>query len=292
MNIQQLTYFQKTAQEESITKAAEDLYLSQPALSRAIGKLEEELGCELFHKSGRTIKLTEYGRALLAHSNVILDEMEQLKTEISQIRASSQKYVTIAAPSKLMQSDLLEMIYRSDPEIKINLVDRRAKDRVSEFLRGEIDLYVSETPIEKESLATKTLLKEALGVMLSVKHRLAGKAEISLTDLKPDTFVEYPKGRLIRDRVDEICSKHGFSPRQVIECETVIQAIPYIMTGRAITVFPLWAIKAFEKENPLLCGSSLKENDFSKTLSLQWDKTRSLSSAVITVRDQIIEYYK
>jgi len=292
MTIQQLIYFQKAAQEESITKAAELLYISQPALSRSIGKLEEELECDLLQKNGRSVKLTPYGKALYKRAENMLAEFEELKSDLAGIRAQSQKNVTIAAPSKLMQSDLLEMIYRRDPDIQLNLVDRRAKDRVSEFLRGDIDLYVSEVPIERDNLSTKTLLKESLGIMLSSKHPLAGRPEISLFDLKDDSFVVYPKGRLIRDRLDEIFEKNSFSPKREIECETIIQAIPYIMTGRSVTVFPLWAIRAFEKENPMICGSLLKENDYSKTLCLQWDNGRTLSSAVKTVRDEIIEYYK
>ena len=291
MNIQQLMYFQKVAQEESITKAADALYLTQPALSRAIGKLEEELGCELIRKSGRSIKLTEYGSALYKHANTILAEVKKLNTELGQLKSTKQKYVTIAAPTKLMQADLLERVYRIDPDIKINCLDRRAKDRTGEFLRGEIDLFVSEVPINSDELETQVLLKETLGVMMSRKHPLSGREEVSLFDLKNDDFVVYPKGRLIRDQFDELCEKLGIVPGRLIECESIVQAIPYVLTGRTVTIFPLWAIKAYEKENPLLRGVSLKENNYSKTLVLQWSASRQLNEAVTTVRDQIIEYY-
>lgn len=296
MTIQQLRYFQRVAQEENISTAAASLYISQPALSRSIANLEQELDCKLTVKSGRNIKLSEYGIEFLKHVNLVLNQMDQCTKNLNAIRSASGKNVSIAAPGKLISPEFVDRIYNIDPQITISGINRQESGTTEKFLKGTIDFYVSDSymsrPFADHNISSAFLMDEKLGVMVSRKHPLSTRDSIRTAELDGATFTVYPKEVHIRNTFDSICQTYGIHPARLLECSTILQALPFILSGKAITLFPFWSIQAFAQENPDLRALPIEDRYEITKLYLFWRNDRPLSESAIIVRDQLIAYYK
>ena len=118
-----LSYFQKIAELQHMTRAAAALHVAQPSLSRTIKSLEEELDVPLFDHRGRNIVLTKYGEILLAHVNLIMKEMEAAKKELKEAEEAAHKTVKLSlyAASKLVPSFLMEFRKRH-PDIRLEIL--------------------------------------------------------------------------------------------------------------------------------------------------------------------------
>ena len=115
MDIHELTYFKKVAELQHMTRAAQELRVAQPALSRTISGLEQELGVKLFERKGKSIALNQYGTILLQHTQRILQEMAEIERDLSEAKGEATRTVTITlyAASKLLPRLVMEAVARA-----------------------------------------------------------------------------------------------------------------------------------------------------------------------------------
>ena len=119
MNFNQLEYFITAAETEHMSRAAQKLNVSQPALSSNIQKLENEIGLELFDRTGRHISLNEYGKAFLPTARRIIDDLEEGLTELHDMKRSEDNRVVICAPSLTYYPDLEQTLYSRSPKVSL-----------------------------------------------------------------------------------------------------------------------------------------------------------------------------
>lgn len=216
-----LSYFVAVAKQRSFTKAAELCFISQPALSRAIQELEEELGCQLFERTSRKVDLTAEGRVCLDEAQALLSRADGLAERVQAARRSefapirvgyiiySQIEVMLKRYSELLfELDLhLETIY-DDPPV---LMDR--------FERGDLDMMVIPSPYiaGKTEITSSVIMKGCYHALLGLSHRFAGRAFIEPAELKDENLVfwDYDLLRPAYDNTLEMCRAGGFVPNIV-----------------------------------------------------------------------------
>jgi len=148
MDFKQLQFFKRTAELEHMTKAASDMSVSQPYISRTISDLEEELGSSLFDHAGRSIILNSCGKAFYQRAINILNEIEDAKKELQNINQSHEKQVTIVTNVSQYIPGIIELISHSNPEIRIRQLSAKRHEIIRMILNGEADFALCSPPVE------------------------------------------------------------------------------------------------------------------------------------------------
>lgn len=201
MNLRLLRIFQAVAQEESITLAAEKLFISQPAVSNAIAQLEEALGVQLFDRISRKIFLNETGRQFLTRVNQLLtlyDEIEDEAkrfNELGKIRLGSS--ITIA---NYILPQAIKRFQMHRPN-EVEVVVANAKEIERQLLNNQLDLGLIEGVVEHPDLISHELSSYELGVYASAKNPLARK-RVTLSSLMNETWLLREEGSAIRSVFD------------------------------------------------------------------------------------------
>lgn len=216
MELSHLQYFRLTAQLQHITKAASQLYISQPALSKTISKLEAELGVKLFDREGKGLYLNEYGKAVLSHTEKIFSEIEEMKREINDRKDGKIGSLNIAtvwsSSNPLWLTSSIGKFMPLYPNIRI-MYFKTELERLAEQLRkGEVDIAFSSVAIEASDLNWTPLFSEKIGIVVSDQHPFAKRKSLHMIDLKDEKFcimdVNSDSSRLTQ----ELCQKAHFSP--------------------------------------------------------------------------------
>ncbi|MDD3224952.1 MAG: LysR family transcriptional regulator [Clostridium sp.] len=193
MNLKDLEYFKELAHEKSFTKVAEMFNVSQPTVTYAMKRLEENLNTELITRdhSHKAILLTQAGKILEIHAAKIFKELKVAKTEINRLQEDIIKLGLPPIIGNFYLKKLFPYLFKQGLMEHIQLVNGGSNDLLSELMKGEIDIALlgSVKPINDENLISKLLIKNRFMIVLSPEHPLAKEKSISLQDLKDEKFV-------------------------------------------------------------------------------------------------------
>ncbi|AIL64387.1 LysR family transcriptional regulator [Pseudomonas alkylphenolica] len=240
MELRHLRYFRVLAQTLNFTRAAEQLHIAQPPLSRQIRQLEETLGVDLLERS-RPLRLTEAGRYFYEQSAMLLDQLEQISEGTRRIANSERQWLRIGfAPSTLY--DLLpELIrqLRSNQELELGLQEMITLQQVEALKAGRIDIGFGRIHIKDPAIDQQVLREDPLVVALPCGHPLIGQP-IDLVRLAFEPFVLYPATPRpsYADHIMALFSSQGLSV-QVIQWTNELQtALGLVAAGLGITLVP------------------------------------------------------
>ena len=181
MELNQLKCFLEVARLEHITQAAEQLHITQPALSKVIARLEDDLGVKLFDREGKNIRLNEYGRVALRYAQRIMYTIGDLQAELEELSTGQAGHLRIGSsfpagePNWLLERIRAFALQRPDVGVRFR---QYSSARLYAALEGrEIDLALSTMPIQEDGVKWRELFVEKMGVILSVHHPLAAREE-------------------------------------------------------------------------------------------------------------------
>jgi DNA-binding transcriptional LysR family regulator len=220
MDFDQLFYFQIVAKHKSLTKASEELNLSQPALSRSILRLEEEIGVPLFERKSRGVVLNQYGKVFLIHANQVLSEMKEAKQTIHDMVDPHHGTISLAFIQTLGSSfvpDLISEFQKEFPSIQFQLSQNISSKILKEIHAANIDIGFCSPLAPHEGLCSIPVLSEELFLIVPAVHRLAGKERVSLSEVADDPFIFFKPKTALHDLILNLCNEAGFMPRKVFE---------------------------------------------------------------------------
>ena len=193
MEIFQLIQFQAVAELEHMTQAAQRLNLAQPALSRTIQNLENELGASLFDRSGRRMHLNENGRILLRYSRQILSSIQDAKNEIAAQKSEARTCIRLCVHSAtaLIPQLLLEF-RRARPDIRFEIVQRMFQDTEPPEYDMLLDSIAGDEVLPRNS---RLLVQEDAMLAVPANHPLARRSSVSLADVREEPFVSLRRDR-------------------------------------------------------------------------------------------------
>lgn len=148
MELSQLKYFEIVAKHEHITRAAEELHIAQPSLSKAISRLEAELGVELFDRQGRNIKLNSFGRVFLKRVSKIFLELENGRQELADMSGLEQGRISLAWTSTLLLPRVLEGFLSIYPNVSFKQIVATTLEMKSQMEEGILDICISSPSVE------------------------------------------------------------------------------------------------------------------------------------------------
>ncbi|WP_047154145.1 LysR family transcriptional regulator [Aneurinibacillus tyrosinisolvens] len=242
MEWHQLEYFRKLTKVQNFTKAADELALTQSALSRSIARLEEELGVPLFERKIRGVILNRYGEAFLKHVNRAMMEMTLAKQELQDMVDPFRGTISLAFIYTLGKSfvpDLISAFREQYPGIQFQLTQDATRKIVNQLESGEIDLGFCSPNEEMENISTVPVINEELFLIVPKDHHLADKKEVDLSEVAHEPFVHYKHETGLREVIDKLCRRAGFQPEVYFEGseDTMIAGLVAANFGVALIPF-------------------------------------------------------
>lgn len=289
MELLQLQYFQTVARLEHMTKAAEDLKIAQPSLSKTISRLEEDLGVALFDRKNRQLRLNSYGELFLKRVNKILLELEEGKRELAELTERGQTQITLAVSIPRVLPELLSSFLKDFPEVKFQQVLESTTSMKNLLENGEIDFCISSLPIEGSELIWEPLIREEVYLMVPPNHPLAQKEQVYLSEVKDEPFISMNTGFGFRNLTDDFCREAGFTPNIAFEGDEPGVIGDLVRHGLGIAFIPAMSwIHGFNNYPNRL---QIIEPRCQRTIGIGWSKRRHLSSTAKEFRQFVMDYF-
>jgi DNA-binding transcriptional LysR family regulator len=253
-------YIYEVYKEQSFSKAAQNLYISQPALSASIKKIEKRLGCSIFDRSSNPVRLTEAGIEYIKSIEKIMDIEDRFENYLSNINQLKTGRLSIGANNVFASFILPAIITKFTakyPSIKVNLVEANSIHLEEQLFSGVLDFVIDNYPLNELIFEKHLFYRECLVLTVPQKfssNRLAQEYQLSIDDirqgihLKPETkpvplslFTHDPciflrAGNDTRIRADKIFQEHGIVPKIILELDQLATAYNVSCSGMGITI--------------------------------------------------------
>ncbi|NGO68283.1 LysR family transcriptional regulator [Streptomyces boncukensis] len=242
-----LAQFAAVARHEHVTRAAQELGIPQSSLSRALARLEADLGVALFARRGRTVSLTPAGRTFLASAERALAVVEQAAESVRSDADPASGKVAFGFLHTLGWETVPGLLraFRADhPRVRFALIQDYGEAMLDRLRAGELDLCLT-SPVpgpESPELVARRLDEQRLRLVVPEGHRLAGRKRVRLAEAADESFVTLERGRGMRSILDTLCARAGFTPRIAFEGEEAETVRGLVAVGLGVALLPPPAI--------------------------------------------------
>ena len=241
MELRQLRYFLAVAEAMNFSRAAEQLQMAQPPLSRQIHQLEKELGVELFHRHKRQIQLTEVGKVFLAEARQILERIDQgLKIVERASRGEvGQLVIGFEGSSTYDVIPVSLKTYRERfPDVDLTLYAMTTEEQMQALLEGRISAGFVVSPRKDTHLTIEPILREPLVLALPENHPLATQRQVRVRSLEREPFIMFQRHRGcgLYDSAIALCKRAGFSPRVIQEADEMQVILGFVAAGLGVAL--------------------------------------------------------
>ncbi len=288
-----ITYFQKLAKEQHLTRTAEELHISQPALSKMLSSLEKEAGVPLFDRVGRNITLNNYGKIFLKYADRISQNVEDLERELEEQKEKEHKTISLSlqVASSLIPA-LLMNFSRVHPTVHYRILqqddDLPGESDMTPSPDADLTIFSNTYPIENDH--TVTLLKEDLLLAMPSEKTDSEIRPVHLSDFSDAEFICLQKGKSLRTITDFYCRMAGFSPNIILESDSPQTVRAFIRAGIGVSLVPEITWRNVRADKLILCP--IASPQCTRYISLAWNESRFLSPAAASLKEYLIEHFK
>ncbi|MDR3271268.1 MAG: LysR family transcriptional regulator [Peptococcaceae bacterium] len=287
MELSHLKYFMEAADMQHITKAAHNLFITQPSLSKTIKNLEDEIGVKLFDRVGKRIQLNAKGRVVYKYTKKIFENLDSMKTEIEDLREASANTLTIAMSAATKLTPVMLMGFHTKyPAIKIEILYDLPEDE----MRKNSDLYITASRERPSDESSSVLLEEECFIALPVNHAQAKKNEIQLRDLENENFLVLYRHKSLGEMTRDLCISAGFKPNIVLECSHHDTILTFIAIGMGIAIIP--SISWNDYSMYPIKTVRLKDAPCHRYVNIYWHNDRYISQAARLFMDFAHQFFR
>ena len=243
MELRHLRYFAAVARELNFSRAAQQLHIAQPPLSRQIRQLEDELGAELFDRSARPLRLTPAGQFFQGQAAQLLERLTEVRAATLRIARGRRVWFSIGFVPSTLYGVLPEVIRRfraAQPSVEVGLSELTTVQQLEALKAGRIDVRFGRLRFDDASIAGEVVTEEAIVAAVPSGHRLARHRRLSLAKLSAEPLLLYPaKPRpSYADQVLEMFQSRGLQPVVALEANEMQTAIGLVVAGIGYALVP------------------------------------------------------
>jgi len=289
LELRQLRLFIEVAKHKSITKAAENMHISQPALSKSLMALEDELGMKLIIRTNKTSDLTDAGKVVLEYAlrmTVLVDEM---KTTLIDMTNLSRGQINIGLPpfiGSLFFPRVMAKFHHAFPNIELNITEYGGARVVKSVEEGEFELGVAVLPIDEQQFSVYPIVEEEMRLVVYKDHHLSDRVEVELKELREEEFIFYHEEFALNQIMRNHFIAVGFEPKILFKSSQWDLMTEMVAANLGITILPQSICnRAFNSDLKVI---KLQDNIMWK-LAVITKKDRYISNAGRTFIDFILK---
>jgi len=280
MDIQHLQYFVAVATQGNFTKAAQQLYVTQPTISKMVKSIEEELGVTLFDRSGKQVKLTDAGKILLGQAQNIIKSFKNLSSELDDLVELKTGSIQIGLPpmtGSRFFPRVIQEFHKQYPRITVQLFEDGAKRIESDVGNGILDLGVVVLPTKNDIFHSFSFVNEQLMLLTHPTNPLSKREVARLKDLEHEDFILFRKDFALHDRIITECVRTGFQPHIIYESSQWDFISEMVAANLGIALLPETVCRQLDQKRVSIIP--LMEPVIPWELGIIWRKDRYLSFA-------------
>lgn len=291
MELRHLRYFEAVARHSHVTRAAAELHIAQPALSKQISQLEHELGVALFDRVGRNVRLTEAGEALLPHARAAMAQVEAARAEMAERVGLRRGRATVGTPPTVgtqLLPVVLAAFNKRYPGIELRLHEAGVQTLLDLLETGLTDVAVVTLPVEDENLTVVPLFSEEMVVAVWLDHPLAAQGETTIAALRDEPWVLSPENYELREATLNACQAASYTPHVVLDGGETDTLLRFVAAGLGVALVPRLAVQGTTDIAALrVCDQQLQ-----RSLGLVWRGDRVASPAARALREFLVAKLK
>lgn len=285
MTLNELRYAVMVARERNFRRAAEKCFVTQPALSLAIQKLEEDLGIQLFERGKSEVTVTPLGMQVVEQAQRVLEEAGRIKEIARQGKdplVGKLALGVIYTVGPYLLPHLIPALHRIAPEMPLELEENTTAQLDAQLRGGKLDVIIIALPYGDASIATLPLYDEAFAVAVPADHPWAARESIKPRELSKERVLLLNSGHCFSNQVVEVCSQLARKTEDVQQGNSLETIRGMVASGLGITVLPVTAC-ADRFQSRLIRTVPFSEPAPSRRIALAWRRSYSRGGAVEAV---------
>ena len=246
-----LSIIREVERQGSLTAAADVLCLTQSALSHAMKKLEQKMGADIWLREGRSLRLTQAGKYLLALAERLLPQLERAEERLRQYAEGERGTLCIGMECHPCYQWLLRVVspYLADwPDVDVDVKQRFQFGGIGALFVYEIDLLVTPDPLYKPGLRFEPVFDYEQVLVVSRQHMLAGASHVEPEQLSGEVLITYPVEIERLDIYNQFLMPAGISPKRHRVIETTEIMLQMVASGRGIAALPRWLVEEYTEK--------------------------------------------
>jgi LysR family transcriptional activator of glutamate synthase operon len=291
VNTDSLRWFQQVADGTTVTEVSELEAITQSGVSRALARLEAELGTPLLRRSGRTLRMTHAGVVFKRHVDALLHQLDDGIAAVSQLIEPDTGTVALAFQHSLgtwLVPDLVRSFRAAHPRVQFRLTQVRDELPSAALDGGRADLEISTRRTRDPTVHTQQVAVEPLRLALPREHQLARRQRIRLAEVSGEPFVSLRSASALRKLADDLCEKAGFRPAVVFEGGDLSTVRGFVAAGLGIAIVPAPRAGSPESAAGPVLYREIQDAGAAREICLTWSAERRLLPAAELFRQHVI----
>ena len=289
MTLSELRYIVTVTQERHFGRAAERCFITQPALSLAIQKLEDELGVRIFERKRNGLAVTPLGEKIVEQAQRVIEEAEQIKLIAAQGKDQLKgilRFGVIATVGPYILPELIAGLHKPAPNMPLEIEENLTANLSRMLKSGKLDVILIALPYEEPGVVTQPLYDEPFKTVVPITHPWAKKARIHAEQLSHEHVLLPHAGHCFRQQVLESCPELSRSDMEGIQGNSLETIRQMVASGLGVTVMPCSALTA-KHQNKRLAIVNFTEPVPQRRIGLAWRKGFTRPAALQVIRDAV-----
>lgn len=292
VDIDALRWFQQVADGVTMAELSQTEFMTQSGISRALARLETEVGTPLLRKSGRNLRMTVAGSAFKRSVDVLLHQLDDGLSAVNQLVDPETGTVALASQLSLgtwLVPNLLSSFRADHPDVHFDLRQVREESPGTDLHTGRLDLQITTVRPTDRTVHWHSLLLEPLWLAVPPGHRLADRSQIEVREVAGDSFIMLRAPSLLRQQSQDVCRQAGFEPPVAFEGEDIPTLRGFVAAGLGVAIVP-----AVHEGSPDAVGGAVRHLRLAdpgavREIGLGWSRERRILPSAELFRRHVVE---
>jgi LysR family transcriptional regulator, transcription activator of glutamate synthase operon len=291
MDTDSLRWFQQVAEGTTVTEVSDLQAVTQSGVSRALRRLEAQVGTPLLRRSGRTLQMTAAGAVFKPHVDALLHQLDDGIAAVSQLIEPETGTVALAFQQSLgtwLVPDLVRTFRAAHPGVGFRLTQVRDELHSAALDGGQADLEIGTRRPGDPAVHSRRVAVEPLRLALPGDHQLAGQPRLHLAEVSGEPFVGLRPASALRQLTDDLCQQAGFRPAVVFEGDDLSTVRGFVAAGLGVAIVPAPRAGSPESATGPVLYPEILDTGAVREICLRWSAERRLLPAAELFRQHVI----